>query len=66
MNPDNSVSSRFVLTEITQDDKKVHKNQIFRNQNRNLLILTKQEKNRNEETKTIMNTEQERMETERS
>ena len=66
MNPDNSVSSRFVLTEITQDDKKVHKNQIFRNQNRNLLILTKQEKNINEETKTIMNTEQERMETERS
>ena len=66
MNPDNSVSSRFVLTEITQDDEKVHKSQIFRNQNRNLLILTKQEKNRNEETKTIMNTEQERMETERS
>ena len=64
MNPDNSVSSRFMLTEITQDDKKVHKNQIFRNQNRNLLILTKQEKNINEETKTTTNTEQERKETE--
>ena len=64
MNPDNSVSSRFVLTEITQDDKKVHKNQIFRNQNRNLLILTKQEKNINEETKTTTNNEQEIMGTE--
>ena len=64
MNPDNSVSSRFVLTEITQDDEKVHKSQIFRNQNRNLLILTKQEKNINEETKTTTNTEQERKETE--